>query len=188
VYDQQQNNPRQREDGLRQMLWGLRSVAAISWVFTRRHVGSECPGAAGLGSVFIVLVAAMFADTTPAWLFLCIYSLALCRLRAEWFRNWKRGVVMHRFWDGTPWLAQRLLPRVQSISNLKGYEGFIVAFVGIALTHVDQVLGGLLIASGGATVCVEGIWVQIRKNRVGAMRDAQIEMNQLHDDYTNGVS
>jgi len=187
MYDQNQQNPRQREDGLRQVLWGLRSLAAISWPFTRKDVGSECPGSAALGSVFIVLLAAMFADTTPAWLFLWIYVLALLRLRAEWFRNWKRGVVMHRFWDGTPWLAQRLLPRVTSISNLKGYEAFIAGFVGIAITHVDQAVGGLLIASAFASFCVEATWVQIRKQRVGAMRDAQMEMNQLMDDYHHGI-
>lgn len=188
MYDQNQHNPRQREDGLRSVLWGLRSFAAITWPFTRKDVGSECPGSAGLGSVLIVFLAALWTDTPGLWFFLWIYVLALLRLRSEWYRNRKQGFNPHRYWDGMPWLAQKLLPRVQSISNLKGYEGFIVAFVGIALTHVDQVLGGLLIASGGATVCVEGIWVQIRKNRVGAMRDAQIEMNQLHDDYTNGVS
>lgn len=188
MFDQNRSDPRQREDGLRSVLWGLRSFAAITWPFTRKDVGSECPGSAGLGSVLIVFLAALWTDTPGLWFFLWIYVLALLRLRSEWYRNRKKGFNPHRYWDGMPWLAQKLLPRVQSISTLKGYEGFIVAFVGIGLTHVDQVLGGLLIASGGATVCVEGIWVQIRKNRVGAMRDAQIEMNQLHDDYTNGVS
>lgn len=187
MYDQKQNDPRQREDGLRSVLWGLRSLAAITWPFTRKDVGSECPGSAGLGSVFIVFLAAMWADTTTAWLLLWIYVLALLRLRAEWFRNRKRGVVLHRYWDGMPWLAHRLLPRVQSISNLKGYEAFFVAFVGIALTYVDQAVGGLVIASAAASFCVEATWVQVRKNRVGAMRDAQMEMNQVMDDYHHGI-
>jgi hypothetical protein len=151
-------------------------------------VGSECPGSAGLGSVLIVFLAALWTDTPAAWLFLWIYVLALLRLRSEWFRNRRHGFAPHRFWDGMPWLAQKLLPRVQSISNLKGYEAFIFGFIGIALTHVDQVVGGLIIASAFASFCVECIWAQIRKNRVRAMRDALFQMNQLHEDYTNGVS
>ncbi len=187
MYDQNHHDTRRSEEGLRSLLWGLRSLAAITWPFTRKDMGSEWPGSAGLGSLAIVFLAALWADTPALWFFLWICVLALLRLRSEWFRNRKKGFNPHRYWDGMPWLAQKLLPRVQSISNLKGYEGFIVAFVGIALTHVDQVLGGLIIASGGATVCVEGIWVQIRKNRVGAMRDAQIEMNQLMDDFHHGI-
>jgi hypothetical protein len=82
--------------------------------------------------------------------------------------------------------AQKLFPRVAKISDLKGYESFLVAGIGIALTYADSAVGGLVIASAAASFCVEAIWVQVRRNRVSAMRDAQAEMNQLQDDYHSG--
>lgn len=185
--DQKQYDPRQREEGLRAVLWGLRALAAITWPFTRKDVGAFCPGSAALGSVLLVLAVAVWKDSLAAWALLWLLILGLMRLRAMYFRNVRNGIIPHRYWDGTPWLAQKLLPRVQSISNLKGYEAFLVAFAGIGLAHIDSAVGGLVIASAAASFCVEAISVQIRKNRIGAMRDAQAEMNQLMDDYHHGV-
>ena len=187
MYEQKQYDPRQREEGLRALLWGLRAFAAITWPFTRKDVGGLCPGSAALGSFLLVLAVAVWKDSLAAWVLLWLLVLGLMRLRAKVIANRKQEIVFHRYWDGTPWLAQWLLPRVQSMSNLKGYEAFLVAFAGIALTHVDPAVGGLVIASAAASFCVEAISVQIRKNRVGAMRDAQAEMNQLMDDYHHGI-
>lgn len=186
MFDQRQQNPHDREGGLRFVMWWTRALAAITWPFTRKDVGSECPGSSGLGSLLLVLAVAVCADTLAAWVLLWLFILGLLRLRAKVMQNRKQGIVFHRFWDGTPWLAHKLLPRVQKISDLKGYEAFMVASIGAALTYVDQAVGGLVIASAAASFCVEAISVQIRKNRVSAMQDAQAEMGQLMDDYHHG--
>ena len=186
MFDQKQQNPHDQESSLRFVLWWLRSLAAISWPFTRKDTGGECPGSPALGSLLIVFLAAMWTDSLAAWVLLWLLTMGLMRLRVKFFQDRKRGIVFHRYWDGTPWLAQMLLPRVQKISDLKGYEAFIVAGIGVAITYVDQLVGGLVIASGAASFCVEAISVQIRKNRVSAMQDAQAEMGQLMDDYHHG--
>ncbi len=158
----------------------------MTWPFSRANVGSECPGSSGLGSLLVVLGLAMWTDSLAAWVLLWLFILALLRLRAKVRANRKQGIVFHRFWDGTPWLAQKLLPRVQNLSNLKGYDAFMVASAGIALTYVDPAVGGLVIASAVASYILEAIYVQIRKNRVSAMIDAQAEMSQLMNDYHHG--
>jgi hypothetical protein len=186
MFDHRQNDPRERESGLRFVMWWLRALAAVTWPFSRKDVGSECPGACALGSLLLVLGVAMWRDTLAAWLLLWLFFLALLRLRAKVRQNRKQGIVFHRYWDGTPWLAQKLFPWVQKVSDLKGYEAFIVVGIGIALTYADPAVGGLVIASAAASFCVEAISVQVRRNRVSAMQDAQAEMNQLQDDYHHG--
>ncbi len=186
MFDHRQNDPREREGGLRFAMWWLRALAGVGWPFMRKDVGSECPGSCALGSLLLVLGVAMWKDSLEAWLLLWLFILALLRLRAKVRQNRKQGIVFHRYWDGTPWLAQKLLPRVQKISDLKGYEAFILAGIGIALTYADPAVGGLVIASAAASFSVEAIWAQIRRNRVSAMRDAQAEMSQLMDDYHHG--
>jgi hypothetical protein len=188
MLDQRQYDERgSRKDGVHSLLWGLRALAAISWPFTRKDTGPECPGSCALGTLTVLIALAVWANSFAAWLLLWLWFLALLRLRAKLIQNRKQGIVFHRYWDGTPWLAQKLLPRVQNLSNLKGYESFLVAGIGALVTYADPVVGGLVIASAFASFCVEAVSVQIRKNRVAAMREAQWEMNQLMDDYQNGL-
>jgi hypothetical protein len=184
--DYRQQERRQGEDGLRSALWWLRALAAVTWPFTRKDTGGLCPGSSALGSFLLVVGVAVWKDSLAAWVLLWLFIRALIRMRAMVIRNRKLGIVFHRYWDGTPWLAQKLFPRVKSISDLKGWDAFLVAGIGLALTYADQAVGGLVIASAAASFCVEAVMVQIRKNRVGAMRDAQADTEQLMSDYYHG--
>lgn len=187
MFDDRQSYSHDRENSLRSVLWCLRALAAATWPFTRKNGGSEFPGSAAMGTTVVLVFLAMGANTVGAWVYLWLWTLAILRLRAEVIRNRKNGVVFHRFWTGTPWLAQLLLPRMKNIGMLKGNEAFIVAGIGIALTYADPAVGGIVIVSAIASFAVENIWIQIRRNRIAAMRDAQEQMGQLLDDYHNGV-
>jgi hypothetical protein len=186
MLDQRQYDPREREGGLRMAMWWLRGLAAVTWPFTRKDTGGLCPGNAALGSFLLVVAMAVWKDSLAAWVLLWLWLLAIIRMRAMIIRNQKKGIIFHRYWDGTPWLSQKLFPRVKSISNLKGWDAFLAASIGVALVQVDAPVGGLVIASAAASFIHEALMVQIRKNRVFAIRDAQSEMEQTMSDYYHG--
>lgn len=187
MFDQRQSEQRDsRQDGVNFLMWWLRALAAISWPFTRRDTGHECPGSCALGSLLLVLGVAICTNSFAAWLMLWLLLLGLMRLKAKQIQNRKKGITPpHRYWDGFPWLAQKLFPRIRDISNLKSAEGFLVMSIGALLTYADPALGGLVATSGIASISLECFAVQIRKTRVGRMREANMEMQQLIDDYEN---
>jgi hypothetical protein len=187
MFDQRQCEQRDgRKDGVHFLLWWVRALAAISWPFTRRDTGPECPGSCAVGTIAVLVAVATWTNSVLAWPFFFFWVVGLLRLRAKLIQNKKQGKTFPVRWDGIPWLAQKLLPRVKDLSNLKGYESFLVASIGVALTYVDPAVGGLLIASAIASFCVEAVAVQVRKNRVAAMREANWELQQLSDDYQSG--
>ncbi len=187
MFDQRQYEQRDsRQDGFNFLMWWLRALASIGWPFTRKDNGHECPGSCALGTILMLGFLAISTDSFGAWLFLWLWILGILRLKAKQIQNRKKGITPpHRYWDGSPWLAQKLFPRIRDISNLKAAEGFLVMSIGAALTYADPALGGLVITSGIASICIECFAVQIRKNRVGRMREANMEMQQLIDDYEN---
>ncbi len=187
MFDQRQSEQRDsRQDGFNFLLWWLRALAAIGWPFTRKDNGHECPGSCALGSLLLVLGVAIWTNSFAAWLLLWLWILGILRLKAKLIQNKKKGIFFHRYWDGSPWLAQKLFPRIRDMSNLKAAEGFLVMSIGGLLTYADPALGGLVITSGIASISLECFAVQIRKNRVANMRDGQAEMDQLMNDFHNG--
>ena len=187
MFDQRQSEQRDsRQDGVNFLMWWLRALAAIGWPFTRKDNGHECPGSCALGTILMLVVLAVSTNSFAAWLVLWLWILGILRLKAKQIQNRKKGIIPHRYWDGSPWLAQKLFPRIRDISNLKSAEGFLVMSIGAALTYADPALGWLVITSGIASICMECFAVQIRKNRVRAMRESQAEMDQLVNDYHNG--
>ncbi len=186
MFDQRQSEQRDsRQDGVNFLMWWLRALAAIGWPFTRKDNGHECPGSCALGTILMLVVLAVSTNSFAAWLVLWLWILGILRLKAKLIQNRKKGIFFHRYWDGTPWLAQKLFPRIRDISNLKAAEGFLVMSIGAMLTYADPALGGLVATSGIASISMECFAVQARKNRVGRMREANMEMQQLIDDYEN---
>jgi len=186
MFDQRQSEQRDsRQDGVNFLNWWLRALASIGWPFTRKDTGSECPGSCALGTILMLVVLAISTDSFAAWFFLWLWILGILRLKAKQIQNRKKGIIPHRYWDGSPWLAQKLFPRMRDMSNLKAADGFILMSGGALLTFADPALGWLVIVAGIASICIECFAVQIRKNRVGRMREANMEMQQLVDDYEN---
>lgn len=185
MFDQRQYERDSRQDGVNFLMWWLRALASIGWPFTRKDTGHECPGSCALGTILMLVVLAISTNSFAAWLLLWLWILGILRLKAKLIQNRKNGIFFHRYWDGSPWLAKLLCARIRDISNLKAAEGFGVMGIGALLTNADPALGALVIASGIASICIECFAVQIRKNRVGAMREADMEMQQLIDDYEN---
>ncbi len=186
MFDQRQSEQRDsRQDGVNFLMWWLRALAAIGWPFTRKDNGHECPGSCALGTILMLVVLAISTNSFAAWLVLWLWILGLLRLKAKQIQNRKKGIIPHRYWDGSPWLAKLLCPGIRDISNLKAAEGFGVMGIGALLTYADPALGGLVATSGIASICIECFAVQARKNRVGRMREANMEMQQLIDDYEN---
>ncbi len=186
MFDQRQYEQRDsRQDGFNFLMWWLRALASIGWPFTRKDNGHECPGSCALGTILMLGFLAISTDSFAAWLFLWLWILGILRLKAKQIQNRKRGLIPHRYWDGSPWLAEKLFPRIRDISKLKSAEGFLVMSIGAALTYADPALGWLVIVSGIASISLECLAVHIRKVRVGRMREANMEMQQLVDDYEN---
>ncbi len=187
MFDQRQSEQRDsRQDGVNFLMWWLRALAAIGWPFTRKDNGHECPGSCALGTILMLVFLAISTNSFAAWLLLWLWILGILRLKAKLIQNRKKGIFFHKYWDGSPWLAKLLCPRIRDMSNLKAADGFIVMSIGALLTYADPALGGLVIVSGIASICMECLAVQIRKNRVRAMRESQAEMDQLVNDYHNG--
>jgi hypothetical protein len=186
MFDQTQYERRDsKRDGVNSLLWTLKALAGIIWPFTRKDVGAEVPGTAALGTIVVLVGLALWTNSVAAWVLLWLWLLGLLRLRAMWLRNRKKMYIpLH--WDGTPWLMQKLLPRLTDLSKLKSYEGFLVMAVGGLVTYADAPVGGLLFIAGFASFCVEQFAYQLRKNRVSAMRQANWEMQQTIDDYESG--
>jgi len=182
--NQQQESDKERQ-GVNVVILTGKALAACWWPFCRVNSGREALGIHVLLSILIMIFVACAANTDAGWIFMLCWLLACLKQKAMRKQAYKKGLIPHTRYEGFPWLAQKLFPRIKTEGNLKAAEAFLGIVVGALLTYLEPVLGYLLIMSGIAILINEALNVDARKRRVSQMRDAQLEMHQLTDDFQN---
>jgi hypothetical protein len=183
---QPQNDKQEMQGAFNLGTFLLNGHATCLTPFIRTAFGKEAIGFNGLAAFFIILLYGGLTNSYPMFIFLCVWMLAVLRQRIKQFQNWKNGVVTHSRYNGFSWLAFRLFPRIKDDATARGADGFICMTVGGLLTYVDPALGGFIGVGGISLLLVEALIGELRKKRLQAMRDAEIEQRDLAEHYRNG--
>ena len=155
-------------------------------VFIRRDYGREGIGMTGLGALVLIPVYAGFTNSHAMLLFWGFWFLAVISQRMRQYRNWRNGVVLHSRYEGYPWLAFKLFPRIRTEGNAKAAEAFMLFGIGGVLTYFDKPLGWFVMAGFLSIMFVEAISVEITRKRLSDMKDAQLEQQYLARRFRSG--
>lgn len=154
-------------------------------VFLRTDFGREGIGIHGLVTILLILGYGSFAQCYAMLPFFCLWFLAVICQRVRQFANWKRGVVIHSYYNGTPWLSSRLFPRLSEL-NAKGVDAFLCLAIGGAIAQVDKPFGLFIMLGFVSILFTEAVMVEATKCRMQAMRDAEIEQRYYAEKYRSG--
>lgn len=184
---QQQGNDRPSMNDSFNMLTFLVSAHSLCFaVFLRKDFGKEGIGFYGLGAALMILVYGSLTNCYPMFVFFVAWILAVIAQRLIQFSNWRRGVILHSRYNGYPWLAWKLFPRIKSEGNAKAAEAFLCLAIGGLLTNVSPPLGVFVMSGFLSIMLCEGIKVEFTRKRLQAMRDAEIEQRNLAEQYKSG--
>ncbi|QEL18776.1 hypothetical protein [Limnoglobus roseus] len=161
----------------------MKSHAAAVSVPLRTNYGSEGIGVAGLGAMFLITAWGSYTGDGLMFFYLAGFIVALVAQRMRTFSNYRKGIYVHTYYDGYPWLAFKLFPRIKKESNAKACEAFMCLALGGLLVNVGVVSVGIFLMAGFISImATEGFKVELTKKRVRAMRDAQIEQEYLAEE------
>lgn len=187
MYQQQQNNDQMRMKDSFNLFYVLVNGHALTCsVFLRTNFGKEAIGFSGIAAALMILLYGGLMQSYATWVFFCIWMLAVLCQRMKQFQNWRNGVIVHSRYNGFPWLAFKLFPRLKNEGNAKGTEAFMCLAVGWLLTYIDQPLGWLIMGGFLSIMFSEAIMVEFNRKRLQAMRDAEIEQQYLAEQYREG--
>lgn len=161
------------------------SLSLTCTVFLRTDFGREGIGVLGLCSIVLMLFYATFTQCPAMLVYFWLWILAVICQRIKQAMNRRRGVILHSYYNGYPWLVKRVMPRI-SERNAKGVEAFLCMFIGFGLAQLDPPLGWFVIAGGVATLLAETLIVEQSRRRLQMMRDAEIEQRYLAEQYKSG--
>jgi hypothetical protein len=185
IPQRQQNNELQVKDGLNLAYTLFSGHALACMIPMRKDFGREYLGWTGLAGFSVILVYGGLMNSYAMYVYLCLYLLMVLMHRIRNFSN--RGkVITHSRYNGFPWLACKLFPRIRTEGNLKGAEAFLCLGLGWLLTYVDQPLGWFVMAGWFSIMFSESLIVETQRRRLQAMRDAEIEQQALAEQYREG--
>ncbi len=183
---QQNNDPMQMKDTFNLVYALVHGHSTAITPFLRTSFGKEALGMNGLAALAIILLYGGLMNCYEMFIYLCVWLVAVIYQRVKQFRNRMNGFVQHSRYNGYPALAYKLFPRIQSEGNAKGAEAFLCLGVGWLLTYVSQPLGWFVMAGWVSIMFSEGLGVELRRKKLQAMRDAEIEQQALAEEYRNG--
>jgi len=167
-------------------LYLLAHTHALSFtVFLRTDFGSEGIGLCGLGTILMILGWGAYANCLPMFGFFGLWLLALIFQRIKSFGNWRKGMVVHSRYNGYPWFAKRIFPRMSEL-NAKGIDAFLCLAVGGLICQFNQPFGFYVMAGCASIMFTECMMVESMKRRLRQMRDAEIEQRYLAETYKSG--
>eukprot|EP00456_Euglypha_rotunda_P018008 TRINITY_DN162_c0_g1_i29.p1 TRINITY_DN162_c0_g1~~TRINITY_DN162_c0_g1_i29.p1 ORF type:complete len:192 (-),score=51.23 TRINITY_DN162_c0_g1_i29:427-1002(-) len=183
MFQQQQQNDKPDMKGAFNIAYlVMNSHALTCTVFLRRDFGKEAIGMFGIVGLLMVLVYGGLMNSYAMYLYLLAFLLAVVGQRMQTFQNWRKGDIQHSRYNGYPAIALKLFPKLKEM-DAKGIEAFMCLGIGWLLTHVDPALGWYVMGGFFSILLSEGISAEIRKQRLQAMRDAEIENRQLASEY-----
>lgn len=154
-------------------------------VFLRTDFGREGIGIHGLVTVFLILGYGSFAQCYAMFPFFGLWMLAVICQRIRQFVNWRRGVIIHSFFNGDPWVSKRLFPRLSEL-NAKGVDGFLCLAIGGVIAQFDKPFGLFIMAGFVSILFTEAVMVEATKRRLQAMRDSEVEQRYYADKFRSG--
>lgn len=155
------------------------SHATCFLVFFRCRCGTHAFGLNGLFALLMIVVYAGVAEATEMFPFLVLWLAFLCIRRGESVTMARRGQVEHSRYSGWPWLAIRF-PFVRREQTAVGLiEPLFCLLAGTFLMPLSQPMGGFILLGVVSLTVKAGTEREINSARVRAMRDAQIENQQL---------
>jgi hypothetical protein len=183
MFQQQQQNDKPDMRSAFSLAYVLANSHALTCtVFLRRDFGKEAIGIFGIVGLFMILIYGGLANSYAMYIYLLAFLLAVIGQRMQTFPNWRKGDIQHSRYNGTPVIAMKLFPKLKEM-DAKGVEGFLCLAIGWLLTHVDPALGWYVMGGFFSILLSEGISAEIRRQRLQAMRDAEIENTDLARDY-----
>ena len=156
--------------------------SACFTVFTRHSFGVEALGINGVAALGLMLGYICFTGSPAMLPFLAIWLVALALQRLTTFVRSRRGWYEHSRYEGYPWLGF-MVPFVRRVQVRKVCEMALCLTAGTFLLGVDQGLGQFVFFGFFSLMGKAAIEGQIDQNRVQRMRDAEIEMRQLVDQF-----
>lgn len=154
-------------------------------VFLRTDFGREGIGIHGLITILMILGYGSVVRCYAMFPFFLVWLFAVLCQRVRQFVNWRRGVIVHSHFNGTPWLSKRLFPRLSEL-NAKGADAFLCLAIGGLIAQFDKPFGFFVMAGFVSILFSEAVMVETTKRRLQAMRDAEIEMRHLSERYKSG--
>lgn len=187
MFQQQQNDRQDMKGGFNLVYVILHGFATSVTPFTRTGFGQEAFGINSLVALLLMIGFGSLGNSQAMWVFLWLWILAVLRQRVTQMQNRKKGIITHSRYQGYPWLAFKLFPRIKDEGNAKGAEAFLVMSVGCLLGYgLDPALGWFLALGGIGSLFIEAFAVEVMKRRVQAMRDCQIENQTIADHLRDG--
>ncbi|MBX3451714.1 hypothetical protein SH668x_003714 [Planctomicrobium sp. SH668] len=154
-------------------------------VFLRTDFGREGIGIHGLVTFVLILGYGSFAQCYAMFPFFLLWILAVICQRVRQFVNWRRGVIIHSYYNGYPWLSKRLFPRMSEL-NAKGVDAFLCLAIGGVIAQFDKPFGLFIMAGFASILFTEAVIVESTKRRLQAMQDAELEQRYLAEKYKSG--
>lgn len=183
MFQQQQQNDKPDMKGAFNIAYVfLKSHALTGRVFLSTDFGPESIGFAGMVGFVLILVYGGVMNSYAMFLFLFAYLLAVIAQRMKQFQNRRNGVMLHSHYNGYPWLALRLFPKLKERDG-RAVEAFMCLAIGWLLTHVDPAVGWYVMGCFFSILLSEGFDAECRRRRLQAMHDAVLEEQALARDY-----
>jgi len=185
--NQQPQNDRHEMQGAFNLVFLLLSGhASCLTPFLRKDFGKEAMTRSGIVAFLLLIAWGSFANSAGMWLLLQLWLVAMLLQRLKGIQNRRRGVVVHSRYSGYPWLSWKLFPWMKDETTARGADGILCIGLGLALAQVDPGVGWFIGVGGLSLMFCEALIVDIRKKRLEAMGDAEIEQRDLADHYRNG--
>lgn len=186
MQQQQKNNELDMQGSFNLAYFLAHSHATCLTPFIRTDFGREALGMNGLCALILLLAYGSFTNSAAMWIFLLLWILALLRQRLKGIENRNKGIAIHSRYNGYPWLSFKLFPRTKDETSARGIDGFLCMGMGALLSYVDPPLGWFIGVGGFSLLFVEALIVELRKKRLQAMQDAEIEQRDLAEHYRRG--
>ena len=149
-------------------------------VFTRKDFGTKAFNPHGLTAFFILLI--MGGAYPVMMLYFYAWLITLLWHRYNSYRLRWKGLDGHSRYQGFPWLAMKW-PGIKDERAARRAEPFLCLFAGLVLVTISEPLGLLVIGgffSFGACMAIDAL---VDRQRVQAMRDAEIEMRYYAEQW-----
>jgi hypothetical protein len=186
IQDQQKNS---QVTFLGTLAFVSRTLATSVEVFLHRGFGERYFGLHSAAVIPAVLVATTIwpgHDPTPLLVFLGAYLTACMAGKAGIAHRRKIGLLEHSYYNGRPFFLKWRLFRNVKERSAKGFEPFLVFFLGAFVMPLSEPLGAYLMVAALGLLVSLGMAETYERTRQLDMRDALIDQQnaaqRLRDD------
>src|ERR1700731_68668 len=173
------NEPFNKRQALALAALTVKGHATTVSVFLRRGFGSEALGANGVAAGIIILVYGGLTNAPEMITFLWVWLAAVIFQRIYSFGQRRNGDVVHSRYSGWPEVGMRFTKSERLAREL--IEPLVCIVVGAVVWPLSGPLGRFILLGSVSLLISLGLDQQAMRNRMRAMRDAEIEQRYLSD-------